>query len=60
MAGLVVGAGTVAAWIALGWNSQLPGLDGGLYEIVPGFIAAWLAIVLVSKATYSAPEARAA
>jgi SSS family solute:Na+ symporter len=56
----VVGAGTVAAWIALGWNSQLPGLDGGLYEIVPGFIAAWLAIVLVSKATYSAPEARAA
>jgi SSS family solute:Na+ symporter len=60
VAGLVVGAGTVAAWIALGWNSRLPGLDGGLYEIVPGFIAAWLAIVLVSKATYSAPQARAA
>jgi SSS family solute:Na+ symporter len=26
-------------------------MDGGLYEIVPGFIAAWLAIVLVSNAT---------
>ena len=60
VAGLVVGAGTVAAWIALGWNSQLPGFDGGLYEIVPGFIAAWLATWLVSKATYSAREAQTA
>ncbi|MBT8427600.1 MAG: sodium/proline symporter PutP [Erythrobacter sp.] len=51
VAGLVTGAGTVAAWIALGWNSQLPGMDAGLYEIVPGFIAAWVAIWLVSKAT---------
>ena len=54
VAGLVTGAAVVAAWIALGWNAQLPGFDGGLYEIVPGFIAAWLAIWLVSKAT--APE----
>ncbi|MDG6077584.1 sodium/proline symporter PutP [Erythrobacter litoralis] len=51
VAGLVTGAGVVAAWIALGWNAQLPGFDGGLYEIVPGFIAAWLATWLVSKAT---------
>lgn len=51
VAGLVTGATVVAAWIALGWNAALPGLDGGLYEIVPGFIAAWLAIVVVSKAT---------
>ena len=51
VAGLVVGAATVAVWIALGWNGQFPGLNGGLYEIVPGFIAAWLAIVLVSRAT---------
>ncbi len=56
VAGLVVGAGTVAAWIALGWNSQLPGMDGGLYEIVPGFIAAWIAIVVVSKATAPTEE----
>ena len=41
----------IPAWIALGWNAALPGLDGGLYEIVPGFIAAWLAIVVVRKAT---------
>lgn len=51
VAGLVVGAGTVAAWIALGWNKALPGMDAGLYEIVPGFVAAWLAIVLVSRMT---------
>ena len=51
VAGLVTGAGTVAAWIALGWNSQLPGLEAGLYEIVPGFIAAWIAILVVSKMT---------
>ncbi len=62
VAGLVTGAGVVMAWIALGWNSALPGLDGGLYEIVPGFIASWLAIWLVSNATrksvsYAAAEA---
>ncbi|MFA6219474.1 MAG: sodium/proline symporter PutP [Erythrobacter sp.] len=51
VAGLVTGAAVVAGWIALGWNTALPGMDAGLYEIVPGFIAAWLAIVLVSRAT---------
>ncbi|MGI8943024.1 MAG: sodium/proline symporter PutP [Qipengyuania sp.] len=50
VAGLVTGAAVVAAWIALGWNADFLG-GQGLYEIVPGFIAAWLAIVLVSKAT---------
>lgn len=50
LSGLVVGAGTVMAWIALGWNSEFMG-GPGVYEIIPGFIAAWLAIVSVSKAT---------
>ena len=50
VAGLVTGAAVVAAWIALGLNANFIG-GQGLYEIVPGFIAAWLAIVLVSKAT---------
>ena len=58
VAGLVTGAAVVIIWIALGWNSKLPGMDGGLYEIVPGFIASWLAIWLVSKAT--APSLSAA
>ena len=53
VAGLVTGAVVVMAWIALGWNSALPGMDQGLYEIVPGFVAALLAIWLVSKATAS-------
>ncbi len=51
VAGLVTGAVVVGLWIALGWNAALPGFDGGLYEIVPGFIASWLAIVLVSRMT---------
>lgn len=55
VAGLVTGAAVVAIWIALKWNIKLPGFDQGLYEIVPGFIAAWLAIWLVSKATWREP-----
>ncbi|MDC8754511.1 sodium/proline symporter PutP [Erythrobacter sp. sf7] len=50
VAGLVTGAGVVAAWIALGWNKAFMG-GPGLYEIVPGFAAAMLAIIVVSKAT---------
>lgn len=53
-AGLVTGAGVVAGWIALGWNKALPDALGGgpgLYEIVPGFLAALLAIVVVSRLT---------
>ena len=52
LAGLVTGAATVAIWIALGWNSDFIG-GQGLYEIVPGFILAWLAIVVVSRMTYA-------
>ncbi|MBW0145791.1 sodium/proline symporter PutP [Sphingomicrobium clamense] len=43
VAGLVTGAAVVIGWIALD--------IGVIYEIVPGFIAAWLAIWLVSLAT---------
>nr|WP_137677846.1 sodium/proline symporter PutP [Parerythrobacter lutipelagi] len=50
LSGLVVGAGTVMAWIALGWNAEFMG-GPGVYEIIPGFIAAWAAIVLVSRVT---------
>ncbi|MEW4447452.1 sodium/proline symporter PutP [Qipengyuania sp. JC766] len=53
LAGLLVGAGTVMAWIALGWNASFLGGEG-IYEIIPGFAAAWIAIVLVSKATGNA------
>ncbi|MWV28326.1 sodium/proline symporter PutP [Aurantiacibacter rhizosphaerae] len=52
VAGLITGAIVVIAWISLGWNSQFLGGEG-IYEIIPGFIAAWLAIWLVSKATYT-------
>lgn len=50
VAGLVTGAGVVAAWILLGWNTALLG-GPGLYEIVPGFAAALIAIIVVSHAT---------
>jgi solute:Na+ symporter, SSS family len=56
VSGLIVGAGVVMAWIALGWNSEFLG-GPGVYEIIPGFAASWLAIWLVSKAT--AGEAQA-
>jgi SSS family solute:Na+ symporter len=49
VAGLVTGAAVVAVWIALGWDQALPGMSEGLYEIVPGFVAAWIAIVAVSR-----------
>jgi sodium/proline symporter len=44
LAGIVVGAVVVIAWIALG-------LSGTLYEIVPGFLASGLAIWIVSRRT---------
>ena len=59
VAGLVTGAGVVAGWIALGLNKAFLG-GPGLYEIVPGFFAALLAIVVVSRLTArpeSAPPA---
>lgn len=48
VAGLVTGAVTVIVWITLGWNGAFMG-GPGVYEIIPGFIAAWIAIVLVSQ-----------
>ena len=48
LAGLVTGAVVVIAWIAFD--------IGVIYEIVPGFIAAWIAIWLVSKVTTGAPR----
>lgn len=50
VAGLVSGAMVVIAWIALGLNASFLG-GPGVYEIIPGFIVSWLAIVLVSRAT---------
>jgi SSS family solute:Na+ symporter len=50
VAGLVTGTLVVGLWIYFGLNADFIG-GRGLYEIVPGFIAAWIAIVLVSKAT---------
>jgi SSS family solute:Na+ symporter len=50
VAGLVTGAGVVAGWIALGWDTAFLG-GPGLYEIVPGFTAAAIAIVGVSALT---------
>lgn len=50
VAGLVTGAVVVITWIALGWNAEFMG-GPGVYEIIPGFLAAWLSIWLVSRAT---------
>jgi solute:Na+ symporter, SSS family len=54
VAGLVTGAGVVAGWIALGWDTDILG-GPGLYEIVPGFVAATIAIVVVSALTRPRP-----
>ena len=50
VAGLVTGAVVVFGWIAAGWNASFLG-GPGVYEIIPGFIAALVAIVVVSKST---------
>lgn len=55
VAGLIVGAGVVMAWIATGANAAT-----GLYEIIPGFASAWLAIWGVSLATSRAASAHTA
>ncbi len=57
IAGMVVGAATVMIWIALGWNASFLGGEG-VYEIIPGFIAAFVAIVAVSSMTADAGEYR--
>ena len=58
VAGLVVGALTVVGWIMLGWDASFMG-GPGVYEIIPGFVAAWAAIYFVSLATESQGEYRA-
>jgi len=55
LAGLIVGAATVMIWISLGWNGEFMG-GPGVYEIIPGFIAAFVAIVVVTLATSDAGE----
>ncbi len=58
VAGLATGAIVVIAWIALGWSASFLG-GAGIYEIIPGFIASFLAIVMVSLATRDQGEFRA-
>jgi SSS family solute:Na+ symporter len=55
IAGMAVGALTVMVWIAMGWNSSFLG-GPGVYEIIPGFILAWVAIMVVSLMTKDAGE----
>ncbi|MBP5980403.1 MAG: sodium/proline symporter PutP [Halomonas sp.] len=55
IAGMVVGAVTVMLWIALGWNGEFMG-GPGVYEIIPGFIASFIAIIVVSSMTADAGE----
>jgi sodium/proline symporter len=49
LAGMLVGAVTVLVWKPFGW--------WGLYEMVPGFLLASLAIVLVSRLDREPPSA---
>ena len=44
LAGIIVGAATVLIWRQYTWF--------GLYEIIPGFIFASIAIVIVSQLTH--------
>jgi SSS family solute:Na+ symporter len=55
VAGMIVGAVTVMVWIALGWNGSFMG-GPGVYEIIPGFIASFIAILVVSSVTADAGE----
>ena len=57
VAGLVVGAVTVMVWIWAGLNASFMG-GPGVYEIIPGFIASALAIVIVSMMTEAKGEFR--
>ncbi|MDP4611613.1 MAG: sodium/proline symporter PutP [Opitutales bacterium] len=57
VAGMLMGAVTVIFWISIGWSDSFLG-GPGIYEIIPGFILAWLAIVLVSRVTQTADEFR--
>ena len=58
VAGLVTGAAVVIGWIGLGWNKSFLGGEG-VYEIIPGFLCATLAIVAVSLLTKPSGDFRA-
>jgi SSS family solute:Na+ symporter len=58
LAGLIVGSVTVMVWIALGWSGSFMG-GPGIYEIIPGFIASFIAIIVVSNATADSGEYKA-
>jgi SSS family solute:Na+ symporter/sodium/proline symporter len=53
LAGMLTGAGTVLFWIYAPITINGQSLSAVMYEIVPGFILATLAIVLVSKFTHT-------
>nr|WP_298250188.1 sodium/proline symporter PutP [uncultured Halomonas sp.] len=55
LAGMIVGAATVAIWISAGWNAEFLG-GPGVYEIIPGFIASFIATMAVSSMTADAGE----
>lgn len=55
VSGLVTGAVVVILWIAMGWNKEFMG-GPGVYEIIPGFVAALVAIVGVSLVGKPAPN----
>ncbi|MBZ9538628.1 sodium/proline symporter PutP [Modicisalibacter tunisiensis] len=55
IAGMIVGAVTVMIWISLGWDASFLG-GPGVYEIIPGFIASFIAILVVSSVTADAGE----
>lgn len=55
IAGMIVGAVTVIVWISMGWNASFMG-GPGVYEIIPGFVLAWIAIMVVSLMTRDAKE----
>ncbi|WP_418312628.1 sodium/proline symporter PutP [Priestia flexa] len=45
LAGMIVGAATVLIWV------NVPGLSEALYEMIPGFVLSFLAVVVVSLLT---------
>jgi len=57
VAGLVVGALAVILWVSAGYDRAFMGGDG-VYEIIPGFIASFAAILLVSAITRDRGEYR--
>ena len=51
LAGMLVGASTVLVWVYAPITVNGQSLSSLLYEMVPGFIFAWIAIVIVSLMT---------